>query len=257
MNQWNEDKMVKTSIIVPTYQERENIPPLVKRIDQAMKDQAYEIIVVDDDSPDGTAEVAESLAGSYPIRVIKRKGVRGLGSAILTGFREGTGEILGVIDADLQHPPEILAGLVNSIQSGADIAIASRYVRGGGVQGWSSARRIISKGATLLARPVTSVKDPMSGCFMLTRTTFATLNLNSEGYKVLLEILAQTKSCKVEEIPYTFECRRFGTSKLNWKEYIRYLQLLKRLYLIGSPKQAGMPENQSDQQAQFFTRGSN
>ncbi len=223
--------MMRISVIVPTYQEKDNIVPLVRRIGDALDGQHYEIIVVDDDSPDHTAEVALSLSDRYPIRVIKRQGVRGLGSAILTGFQNATGDAIGVIDADLQHPPEVLAQLAEAVQTGADIAIASRYVAGGGVRGWSLLRRIVSKSATLLARPLTGATDPMSGCFMLTRETFEYLDLRCTGYKVLLEILVKAGNRRVKEVPYTFDCRQFGESKLSPSEYTRYLMLLVKLYL--------------------------
>jgi dolichol-phosphate mannosyltransferase len=122
---------VKVSVVVPTYQEKENIKPLVERIGAALAGQDYEVIVVDDSSPDGTAEAAASLAISHPMSVIKREGVRGLGSAILEGFRNAKGDMIGVIDADLQHPPETLPELVAAIERGAEVAVASRYVRGG------------------------------------------------------------------------------------------------------------------------------
>ena len=223
---------MKVSVVVPTYQEKTNIKLLIERIGAVLEGRDYETIVVDDNSPDGTAEVAASLAMSYPVRVIKREGIRGLGSAILEGFRNAKGDIVGVIDADLQHPPELLNTLVNTIENGADIAIASRYVHGGGIENWSLTRRLISKGAITLARPLTKVKDPMSGCFMLHRETVEGKNFGSKGYKILLEILVKGKFRRIKEVPYTFRDRQSGKSKLNLREYIRYLRLLIGLYLI-------------------------
>jgi len=219
------------SVVVPTYQERDNLEPLTRLIDDALRGRGYEIVIVDDASPDGTAQVAEQLGGAYPITVIKREGIRGLGSAVLRGFTEAKGELIGVIDADLQHPPEVLSNLVKAIEAGADIAIASRYVDGGGTEGWSTSRKVISRGATLLARPLTNARDPMSGCFMLRREVMESSVFDARGYKLLLEILVKAKYKTKKEVPYTFQIRRSGKSKLGWKEYVRYLSLLSRLYL--------------------------
>ena len=155
------------SIVVPTYQERENIEPLVKNITQAMSDRKYEIIVVDDNSPDGTAEIAMRLSAIYPIRILSRATKLGLASAILYGFQNAEGEIVGVIDADLQHPPELISQLVKAIEEGNDISIASRHVSGGAIEGWSSFRKVVSKVATIMARPLAKVNDPMSGYFFM------------------------------------------------------------------------------------------
>lgn len=228
---------MKVSVIVPTYQEKENIKPLVERIGAVLAGQDYDIIVVDDSSPDGTAEAAASLANSHPVRVIKREGVRGLGTAILEGFRNAKGDMMGVIDADLQHPPEALPGLVAALESGADIAIASRYVRSGRIEGWPFLRRLVSKGAILLARPLTKVRDPMSGYFMVTRGVVEGKSFSPKGYKLLLEILVKGSYHRVKEVPYTFGSRQAGKSKLNSVEYVRYLRLLLDLYLhkLGKP----------------------
>ena len=227
---------MKVSVVVPTYQEKENIKLLVERIGAALAGQDYEIIVVDDNSPDGTAEVAASLANSYPVRVIKREGVRGLGTAILEGFRNAKGDMMGVIDADLQHPPEALPELAAAIESGAEVAVASRYVRGGRIEGWPLLRRLISRGAVLLASPLTGVRDPMSGYFMLTRGAVEGKGFSPQGYKLLLEILVKGSYHRVKEVPYTFGSRQAGKSKLNSAEYARYLRLLFDLYLYKARK---------------------
>jgi len=220
------------SVIVPTYNERQNLNPLVERLADILKGRDWEIVVVDDNSPDGTAAEAMELAKEYPVRVIIRQGKLGLGSAIVEGFKSASGNILGVIDADLQHPPEVMADLVLKVEEGSDIAIASRYAAGGGVQGWAFPRRVVSRVATLLSRPLTKVKDPMSGCFCLTRMVVDSVRFAPTGYKILLEILARANHEKVVEVPYTFGKRDHGVSKLGWVEYIRYLKLLFRLYLV-------------------------
>lgn len=222
---------MKISVVVPTYQEKDNIKRLIERIASALNGRDYEIVVVDDNSPDGTAQVAVGLAQAYPVRVIKRKGKLGLGSAIMEGFKNSSGELVGVIDADLQHPPELIRELCDAIEEGSDIAIASRYVPGGGMENWPVLRRAVSKGATLLARPLTRVKDPMSGYFFLNGQVIEGERFTPTGYKLLLEILTKADHSKVKEVPYIFRERQAGQSKLALSEYAKYLRLLSRLYL--------------------------
>jgi dolichol-phosphate mannosyltransferase len=148
----------RVSIIVPTYNERDNITPLLERIDTALSLQIpYEVIVVDDDSPDGTATIAESFSVKYPVRVVVRKNDRGLASAVVQGFKQAKAPILTVIDADLQHPPEALPALLKELNNGADIAISSRYVPGGTIPRWGLKRKLGSRFAALSARMVLPV----------------------------------------------------------------------------------------------------
>jgi dolichol-phosphate mannosyltransferase len=217
------------SLIVPTYNERENLPTLADRVHRALKGYHYELIIVDDNSPDGTAELAENLSHKYPVRLICRKGERGLASAVVAGFNYAKGEILGVIDADLQHPPERVPELLQQIEGGADVAVASRYIPGGSVGEWGILRRIISKGATILARMLPSirkVKDPLSGFFLMRREVIEDIELKPVGYKILLEVLARGRINGVKEVPYTFGERTWGESKLDLREQINYLQHL-------------------------------
>lgn len=218
----------RLSLIAPTYNERENIPLLAQRIHQTLNGYDYELIIVDDNSPDGTAQVAENLSHQYPIKVICRKGERGLASAVIAGFNQAKGEILGVIDADLQHPPERIPELLQAIQEGADIAVASRYILGGGIEGWSARRRAISRGATMLARlalpSIRKVKDPLSGFFLLKRKVIEGVVLKPIGYKILLETLAKGRFSEVREIPYIFKERIWGESNLSLKEQANYLK---------------------------------
>jgi dolichol-phosphate mannosyltransferase len=221
--------MSKTiSIIIPTYNERNNVTPLIKRIDHALANYEYEVVFVDDNSGDGTAEVAEALSSKYPVKVIVRQHERGLASAIVDGLRQVSGQIVGVMDADLQHPPEVMPDLLREIDSGADIVIASRYVEGGACQGWGLTRRIISKGAVFLAHlflPSTrQVRDPMSGFFVLNRQVVANADLKPTGYKILLEILMEGQFQNLAEVPYTFITRSSGESKLNARQQLDYLK---------------------------------
>jgi len=220
---------MKISIIIPTYNERENLETLVARLHNCLSPDTYELIIVDDDSPDGTCELARELSAEHPMRIIRRKGKRGLASAIVDGFKEATGEILGVLDADLQHPPEVIRELIEQMPQ-YDIAIASRYVKSGKVEGWSFLRRLVSKGAILLARPLTQVKDPMSGCFSAKAEIIRDIKFDPVGYKILLEVIVKGRYEKVKEIPYAFQVRAHGQSKLGFGEYVNYLKLLLRLY---------------------------
>jgi len=159
-----------------------------------------------------------------------REKKKGLASAILHGFMNASGDVLGVIDADLQHPPELLKEMAKKIEDGYDIVIASRYVEGGGIEGWSFHRILISRVAILLARPLTDVKDPMSGCFLLRREVIDGVNFNPTGYKLLLEILVKGNYERVAEVPYVFRERIYGQSKLGIGEIMRYIRLLLHLY---------------------------
>jgi len=222
------------SVIVPTYNERENIVELIERVEAALKEVNFEIIVVDDGSPDGTADAAEELNKIYGnVRVHRRPGKMGLASAIMDGINLAKSDVVAVIDADLQHPPEFLPEMFSKIMEGYDLVIASRYVEGGGIEGWGLGRRLISKGATGLAHlllPKTKkVKDVMSGYFMLRKSILAGVKLNSKGYKILLEILAKGKYRSVAEVPYTFKPRVRGKSKLKFNEILNYMQLLFNL----------------------------
>ncbi len=220
------DKTV--TLVIPTYKERDNITPLVERIHQALPNYNYRILFVDDNSGDGTAELVAALSAKYPVNILVRKNKRGLASAVVDGIRESRGEVIVVMDADLQHPPEILPDLLKKIDAGADMAIASRYVPGGSCEGWGLARRINSKGAIFLAHlllpPTRRIKDPMSGFFAFARQAIAGAELKPAGYKIILEVLMQGKFHSVAEVPYTFRLRSRGQSKLSARQQIEYLR---------------------------------
>ena len=217
--------MIKVSLIVPTYNEAKNLPlffeEINKIIDKSKIDLEY--IVVDDNSPDGTGQVAEQLKTQYPIKIIHRAGKLGLGTAVIEGFKLSDREIIGVMDADLSHDPSILNQLIGSFEQGYDIAIGSRFEEGSVVENWTISRMLISKSGVGLARLITHTKDPLSGYFFLKRQVIAGLNLKTTGYKILLEILVKGKYDKILELPYSFRMRRFSTSKLNYKEYVLFI----------------------------------
>jgi dolichol-phosphate mannosyltransferase len=221
------------SIVIPTYNESENIVPLVRQIAAALKGYDYEVVFVDDNSADGTAETIERLSAGYPVRVIVRKDEKGLASAVVHGINNSTSEYVLVMDADLQHPPEVIPALIEKARSGVDVVIASRYVQGGGCQDWGLIRRIISRGALGLAHlflPATRpVNDPMSGFFMFNRRVVDGIVLKPAGYKILLEVLMEGNIESVTEVPFTFVNRSGGESKLNARQQIEYL---KHLYSL-------------------------
>lgn len=223
------------SLVVPTYNEAANVPDLVRRVQSALGKYDYELIVVDDDSSDGTADILEELKSTYPIRVVVRKNERGLASAAVTGFQYATGAVIGVMDADMQHPPEHLPDLMEEIHKGADVAVASRYSPGGGTENWSLSRRITSRAATLMARVLIgaarTTPDPLSGYFLFQREVINNVGLTPIGYKILLEILTRGNIDRVASVPYVFVERKKGRSKFNVSEQLNYLRHLLALTL--------------------------
>eukprot|EP00276_Gloeochaete_wittrockiana_P014170 CAMPEP_0184335490 /NCGR_PEP_ID=MMETSP1089-20130417/4049_1 /TAXON_ID=38269 ORGANISM="Gloeochaete wittrockiana, Strain SAG46.84" /NCGR_SAMPLE_ID=MMETSP1089 /ASSEMBLY_ACC=CAM_ASM_000445 /LENGTH=249 /DNA_ID=CAMNT_0026660177 /DNA_START=20 /DNA_END=766 /DNA_ORIENTATION=+ len=231
--------MTKISIVVPAYKEQPNIRPLVERIVEALKDnkkgvELGEILYVDDNSGDGSVETVEELHNEgFPVRMEVRKTEKGLSSAVVHGFKQAKHEILLVMDADLQHDPAHIADIAAPIISGnADFVIGSRHVGGGEVSDdWPLIRRVISWGATSLAKPLTSASDPMSGFFALHRDTFARAKgLNPMGYKIGLELIVRCNCKKIQEVPIIFRDREHGESKLTMKQNILYVCQLFGLY---------------------------
>ena len=220
-------------MIVPTYNERDNLDELVRRVIDACKGNGLdvEIVIVDDNSPDGTGARAEELAKDYPVRVVHRTGKLGLSSAVLEGVKTARDSVIVVMDADLSHPPEKIPEMVAKITSGeAQIVIGSRYIPGGGVENWPVRRRFVSKIATLLARGLTKVKDPMSGFLAFQRSVVDGAPLNPVGYKVGLEILVKGNYSKVAEVPIHFANRKAGKSKLGGTEVMKYVDHVIMLY---------------------------
>lgn len=220
------------SIIIPTFNEAKNIPVLLPRIAEAMKKThyKYEIIVSDDDSPDKTWAVAKSLRKQYPVVVLRRTKNRGLSPAVIDGFKIAKGDIIGVMDADLSHPPEVLPRILHHITHGYDMVIGSRLVKGGRVEEWPWYRKVISDGARLMARPLTSVVDIMSGYFFVRRDMLKIKRLKARGYKIGLDIIVKCGIKKVKEVPIVFRNRNVGHSKLTWKVHLDYLMHLLSLY---------------------------
>lgn len=209
------------SIILPTYNEAANLSELLERIGVALKKGEYEVIVVDDDSPDKTWEVAQNLKKQYPmLSVIRRVGRRGLSSAVTEGFDVAKGDTFAVMDADLQHDPQLLKPMMDAAGKGADVVVASRYIKGGGVGDWVKGRRFLSRFATFLAQklPPVQTSDPMSGFFLIRAKAYNAVasQLRPTGFKILFEILSfLPASTKAAEVPLQFKMRVHGESKLN------------------------------------------
>lgn len=221
------------SIVVPTFNERDNVELLVAKIEEVFGNEAWEIVFVDDDSSDGTRDVVGRMAQEDPrVRCIHRIGRRGLSSAVVEGMLSTSSPYIAVMDADLQHDETVLPAMLATIRKGeADVAIGSRYASGGGVGEWDSSRQSYSRLATRLSKVVlkADVSDPMSGFFMTTREVLygSVRGLSLRGYKVLLDLLASSsKPLKTAEIPYQFRTRLHGESKLDTMVAVEFLEML-------------------------------
>ncbi|MBD3387319.1 MAG: glycosyltransferase [Candidatus Altiarchaeales archaeon] len=221
--------MMKVSVVVPTYNERENMEELVARVDAAMSGSDYEIVVVDDSSPDGTGDKVRELSEEYPVRLILRETERGLATAVVRGIYESAGDVIAVMDADLSHKPEYLSEMVERAGE-CDVVVGSRYVKGGSVKGWPLARRVISYSALLLAKPLTRVRDPVSGFFLFKREVVEGVELKPTGYKILLELLVKGNYERVCEVPIEFGDRTRGKSKITHNTCLNYLRHIMSLY---------------------------
>lgn len=217
------------SIIVPCYNEAESLPLLADKIFEVLKKNQIdgELIVVDDNSPDGTGDIAEKLKEKYNIKVVHREGKAGLSSAVVAGFKVASGDIFGVMDADLSHDPEIIPRLVAPLEENkAQVSIGSRHVKGGGSENWPLIRRFISKTAIIMGRIVTNVRDVTSGYFFLRKEVIDGVDINPIGFKIGLEIFVKGNYEHFIEIPFIFKDRRFGNSKLGKGEVINYIKHL-------------------------------
>lgn len=231
-------KGVKTlvSLIVPTYNERDNLKPLSDGISSlnVNNNLPLELIIVDDDSPDGTSEIARSLDNEIPIRVITRRWRKGLSSAVVEGFEIAEGEIFGVMDADLSHDYRIIPDMVKAItEDGYDIALGSRYIPGGGFdKGWPFKRRLLSFIGTKFAKRLIPVHDPLSGFMLFKKEILSGVKLNTYGFKIALEILVRSGNNNIKEIPYVFMNREKGKSKIGIKTMLGYFFQLCELYIF-------------------------
>ncbi len=228
------------SVVIPTYNESQNIPILVKELSEILKED-YEIIIADDDSPDKTWKVAQELSKDYPVIFIRRMHDKGLSQSVVDGLKAAKGEICVVMDADLSHPPMMVKKLIHAVkEKNFDVAVGSRLIGSGKVENWPWYRRMISGAATSLAWPISPVKDTMSGFFAIKKEKISFPDIVPIGYKIMLEILVKSRPLIAIEIPYTFRNRELGESKLTMKiqlQYIKHLFNLYRHYLFGKKHQ--------------------
>lgn len=216
------------TVIIPTYNEASNISTLLDALKFSLKDIDNEIIVVDDDSPDGTGDVVKE---HHPhVTLVVRKTKRGLFSAVVDGIRRSGSDAVCVLDADLSHPPEKIRELYKEYSAGHDLVIGSRFIAGGKITDWPLARRLISGCAMILIRPLVPVSDPMSGFFLFDRRRIGLNMMSCLGYKVLLEFLVKGRFRNIKEVPIVFENRYKGTSKVDAGVIVDYLKQVVHLY---------------------------
>lgn len=252
-------RQVDLSIVIPTYNESANILKLIEAVRQSIPSNTFaEIIIVDDNSPDGTGRIVESYIRNHMnnwqgdrnrhepnrsvVRIIHRKYRSGLISAIVDGIKQSQGESILVMDADFSHPPEMIPKMMEELNSKYDLVIASRYMKGGSVIGWPFKRRIISKGANKIAihsLRINGIKDVMSGFFLFKRHIIKNITFDTSGYKILLEMLVKADDVRVKEIPYVFTNRKSGESKLDTSVMFDYLRSIWRLYRYGQKSRRG------------------
>jgi dolichol-phosphate mannosyltransferase len=211
------------SVVVPTYNEAGSVPKLAERLHAALGGRDWELVIVDDGSPDGTADIAAALGPRIPTNVVRRSGKAGLASAVIAGFAAARGDVLVVMDADLSHPPETVPALLAAIEGGADLAVGSRYVAGGGVEDWPMKRRVVSRVACLMGSVLVPVRDATSGFFALRRSVIDGVTLNPIGFKIGFEVIARGRYRTVVEVPYTFRDRELGASKFGRREIAQYV----------------------------------
>lgn len=233
------------SIVIPTYNERQNLPRLVEALAQSIPWE-HEIIVVDDSSPDGTGDLARDLASKYPIRVLSRPVKSGLGSAYRDGFAMAKGDVIFEMDADLSHDPRHVRALAQAVVDGADVAVGSRYVAGGRIVGWNAYRKLVSGVGNGLARLILRlrVSDVTSGYRCYSREAVALVrSAQSDGYAFQVEALhlARQHGLRIVEVPITFENRTVGKSKLGPGEFGRFLRTLARLRVRRASPARGTP----------------
>ena len=223
------------TVVVPTYREVDSLPHLLDRLRDLRERLGgrLDVLLMDDDSGDGSQELVAARAEPW-VQFVVRTSDRGLSSAVLDGFQRATGDVLVCMDADLSHPPPAVPHMLDKLAAGADFVIGSRYVEGGSTSDdWGFLRWLNSRVATLMARPLTAVRDPMAGFFAMRRSTFAAgRDFNPVGYKIGLELLVKCRCERVVEVPIHFEDRQYGESKLTLKQQLLYVKHLRRLYVF-------------------------
>jgi dolichol-phosphate mannosyltransferase len=222
-------------MVVPTYNEKDRLADLARALFDAAAGShlALELVIVDDNSPDGTGAIADELAKTYRIHVIHRAGKLGLGTAVVAGFGVAGAEVVGVMDADFSHPPSLVPRMYAVFHAtGADVLVASRYVSGGRTPSWPWFRRLMSRAACLAARPLSPIRDAASGFFLIKRTIAQNVTIKAGGFKICLELIVRGWPARLVEIPYQFDDRELGESKMSYREAAGYLVQLRDLYRL-------------------------
>ena len=223
------------SLVVPTYNERSRLAELVHAAFEVFRSAGIvgELVIVDDNSPDGTGAVADALTSRYPVRVVHRAAKLGLGSAVMAGFDAASAPVLGVMDADFSHPLDLVPQLLTLLRElQVDAIVGSRYVPGGSSKNWPLSRLLMSRLACLLARPLTPVRDATSGFFLIRRDAVKGVRIQAGGFKICLELLLRSTVRTVAEVPYEFVDRTTGHSKMNLREALGYFTQLRQLYAM-------------------------
>ncbi|MEO7192891.1 MAG: polyprenol monophosphomannose synthase [Vicinamibacterales bacterium] len=229
------NRPAELTIVVPTYNERDGIQELVRALFEATTAAGIELelVVVDDNSPDGTGALADELARTYRMHVVHRAGKLGLGTAVVAGFAVASADVLGVMDADFSHPPRLVPDMLAVFRATqADVLVASRYVPGGSTPNWPFKRRLLSRIGCLLARPLSPIRDAASGFFLIRRSIARGVEIKAGGFKICLELIVRGTAVRLVEIPYRFDDRELGESKMSMREAAGYLVQLKDLYTV-------------------------
>jgi dolichol-phosphate mannosyltransferase len=223
------------TMVVPTYNERDRLGELVDALFAAASAAGInlEVVVVDDNSPDGTGAVADELAKTRRMQVIHRAGKLGLGTAVVAGFGAASAEIVGVMDADFSHPPALVPRLLDAMRAhNADLVVGSRYIPGGSTPNWPFKRRLLSRVACLLARPLSPIRDAASGFFVIRAAVARDVAIKAGGFKICLELVVRAWPRTLVEVPYRFDDRELGESKMSMREAAGYIVQLRDLYLV-------------------------
>lgn len=222
-------------MVVPTYNERDRLEELVTAVFRAAaaRGLSIEMVVVDDNSPDGTGALADELSKRFPLKVVHRAGKLGLGTAVIEGFAAASADVVGVMDADFSHPPALVPDLYEAfVKTNADVVVGSRYIQGGSTPDWPMRRRLLSRAACLLARGLSPIRDAASGFFLIRRELARDTKIKAGGFKICLELVVRSGASRLVEVPYRFDDRELGDSKMSTREAAGYLFQLRDLYWL-------------------------
>ena len=222
-------------MVVPTYNERDRLEELVTAVFRAAEARglSIEMVIDDDNSPDGTGALADDLSKRFPLKVVHRAGKLGLGTAVIEGFAAASADIVGVMDADFSHPPALVPDLYDAfVKTQADVVVGSRYIPGGSTPDWPLRRRLLSRAACLLARGLSPIRDAASGFFLIRKALARGTRIKAGGFKICLELVVRSGAARLVEVPYRFDDREQGDSKMSTREAAGYLFQLRDLYWL-------------------------